>query len=158
MQQEDNGNGDEVKPRYIRCMNKWSIKRKIQSITWKLVFFFNLNNICFNLTNTSFMSTNVKLRLKFDIHLTFSWPLSDLPWPSPDLYLTLIRRFLTSPELHLAFPDVHLTFTWPSDHLLTFPWPLPNLNYQISVFNPLQTLSQGLVLTLRFTFDPELDN
>ena len=24
--------------------------------------------------------------------------------------------------------------------------------------NPLQTLSQGLVLTLRFTFDPELDN
>ena len=24
--------------------------------------------------------------------------------------------------------------------------------------NPLQTLSQGLGLTLRFTFDPELDN
>ena len=24
--------------------------------------------------------------------------------------------------------------------------------------NPLQTLSHGLVLTLRFTFDPELDN
>ena len=24
--------------------------------------------------------------------------------------------------------------------------------------NPLQTLSQGLVLSLRFTFDPELDN
>ena len=24
--------------------------------------------------------------------------------------------------------------------------------------NPLQTLSQGLVLTFRFTFDPELDN
>ena len=24
--------------------------------------------------------------------------------------------------------------------------------------NPLQTLSQGLVLTLRFTFGPELDN
>ena len=41
------------------------------------------------------MSTNVKLRLRFDIHLAFTWH---------------------SPDIHLTFtwcsPDVHLTFWW----------------------------------------------
>ena len=42
---------------------------------------------------TIFTSTNVKLRLRFVIHLTTS-PLSDLPLkPSTDPYLSLIRRF-----------------------------------------------------------------
>ena len=52
-------------------------------------------------------------------------------------------------------PDVQLTFTWPPDHHLTFP--LHNLNQQFSAqkklsgggwrANPLQTLSQGPLLT-----------
>ena len=47
-------------------------------------------------SSTSFMSTNVKLRLRFDVHLTF-------PWHSPDIPLTLTW---TSPD--------HLTIIWPS--------------------------------------------
>ena len=50
-------------------------------------------------------STNVKLRLRFDIHLTFTW----------------------------RSPDVHLTFTWPSPDLpLTLTRPLPNLLQTLS--------------------------
>ena len=120
----------------------------------------NINFRGFN-TLTSFTSTNVKLRLRFDVHLMFTWPPFDLP-------LTL-----TSPDGHLVFPDVHLTLIWPSPDHLTFMWPSldPYLTL-ISSFqlkksymvvgggwaNPLQTLSQGLVLSLRFTFGPELNN
>ena len=41
---------------------------------------------------TSFTSTNVKLRLRFDVHLTFHWHSSDvltIIWPSPDPFKTL---------------------------------------------------------------------
>ena len=102
-----------------------------------------------------------------DVHLT-TWPSSDLPLPDP--YLTMIKRFQTSPE-------VHLKFIWRSPGI---PWRSPDIHLTTSFqlkkscvvvggwwwINPLQTLSQGLVLTfpftglvltLRFTFDPELD-
>ena len=64
--------------------------------------------------DTSFTCINVKLRklLRFDLH-----PSPDnltIIWPSPDPYLTMIRRFYTSPEIHLIFtwtsPDHHVTF------------------------------------------------
>ena len=41
---------------------------------------------------TSFASTNVKLRLRFDVHLTFHWHSPEphlTTWPSSDLPLTL---------------------------------------------------------------------
>ena len=54
----------------------------------------------------------------------------------------------------------HQTIIWPS------PDPSPDLNVQFTaqkklygggwLSNPLQTLSQGLVLMIRFTFDPDL--
>ena len=43
---------------------------------------------------TSFTSTNVKLRLRFDVHLTFPWHSPEphlTTWPSSDLPLTLTR-------------------------------------------------------------------
>ena len=45
-----------------------------------------------------------------------------MTWNSLKLHLTLT----------LSSPGVHLTFTLPSDHHLTFPWPLPNLNSQFT--------------------------
>ena len=95
---------------------------------------------------TSFTSTNVKLRLRFVVHLTYHWHSPEphlTTWPSSDLPLTLTRPLSNidleilnftwnSLKLHLTLtwssPGVHLTFTWPSDHHLTSPWPLPNLN------------------------------
>ena len=44
---------------------------------------------------TSFTSTNVKLRSRFVIHLTFTWRLPDrltIIWPSPDPYITFISH------------------------------------------------------------------
>ena len=45
------------------------------------------------LSSTSFTSTNVKLRLRFEVHLTFTWhspePHLTIIWPSPDPYKTL---------------------------------------------------------------------
>ena len=74
---------------------------------------------------TSFTSTNVKLRLRFDLHLpspyfqfqlTFNLPSPDFQltftWSLPNPYQTLIRRFETSPK---NSPEIHLTFTWPPD-------------------------------------------
>ena len=87
------------------------------------------------------MSTNVKLRLRLDIHLTFTWRAPDVhllftwpldnhltfPWPLPDPNLTLIKRFKTSPELHLTFTWHSLTLTWHSPDHLTIIWPSPDL-------------------------------
>ena len=125
--------------------------------------------------------TNVKLRKPSpDFHLTFTWA-SDhhLTFPRPlfnlkeDFKLHLNFTW-TSPELHLTFTWHSLTFTWHSHDNLTIMWtsPDPYLTFISSLQikkmllggwggggpNPLQTLSQGLVLTLRFTFGPELDN
>ena len=47
---------------------------------------------------TSFTSTNVKLRLRFVVHLTFTW----------------------------HSPDIHLTLTWTSPDHLTIIWPSPD--------------------------------
>ena len=69
------------------------------------------------LIETSFTSNKVKLRLRFYIHLTFTWCSPDhltIIWPSPDPclmsnpLLTLIKRFWTSPAIYLK---LHLTFT-----------------------------------------------
>ena len=57
---------------------------------------FQMDDLCHQQHETSFKSINVKLRLRFDIHLTFHW--------------------------HST--DIHLNLTWPPDHHLTFPWPL----------------------------------
>ena len=63
--------------------------------------------------------------------------------------------------LSWSSPGVHLTLTWSSpDPYLTL---ISSLQVEKSCvvggwINPLQTLSQGLVLTLRFTFGPEIDN
>ena len=57
----------------------------------KLIF---LPEICFKHESTSFTSTNVKLRLRFDLHLTFHWHSPEphlTTWPSSDLPLTLTR-------------------------------------------------------------------
>ena len=34
-----------------------------------------------------------------------------------------------SPGIPWRSPDIHLTLTWPTDHHLTFPRPLPNINF-----------------------------
>ena len=81
---------------------------------------------------TSFMSTNVKLRLRFDIHLAFTWRSPDIhltftwhsldhltTWPSSDLPLTLTKPLPDLDSLRLdlmltwSLPGIHLTFTWP---------------------------------------------
>ena len=103
---------------------------------------------------------NDLLNLAPTIHLTFTWCSPDhhltFPWPSPDPYLTF--------KLHLTFTWHSLIFTWHSpDHHLTFPWTLIS-SFQLKkivwwwvVDQPITDPISGLVLTLHFTFDPELD-
>ena len=71
-----------------------------------------------------------------DVYLNLTWPPDHhltFPWLLPDPYITLIRRFKTSPELPLAFfwyslgiprhsPDHHLTFPWPSKKSFLVVW------------------------------------
>ena len=81
-----------------------------------------------NYHSTSFTSTNVKLRWRFDVHLTFHWhwPEAHLTtWPSSDLPLTLSRTLPNLDEEILNFTwnslKLHLTLTWSSpDVYLTF--------------------------------------
>ena len=56
-----------------------------------------------------------------EIHLNLTWP--HFTWNSLKLHLTLTW----------SSPGVHLKFTWPSDHHLTSPWPLPNLNSSLQL-------------------------
>ena len=75
------------------CLDSFFLKQWIKLYFW--VFLGSDNRL-----STSFTSTNVKLRLRFDVHLTF-------PWHSPEPHLT----------------------TWPSSDLpLTLTRPLPNLD------------------------------
>ena len=55
---------------------------------------------------------------KIDKFASFWYFAHTATWNSLKLHLTLTW----------SSPVVHLTFTWPSDHHLTSPWPLPNLN------------------------------
>ena len=67
---------------------------------------------------TSFMSTNVKLRLRFDVNLRFHWrspePHLTIISPSPDPNKTLTLLRLGDFKLHLKFLKLHLTLTWCS--------------------------------------------
>ena len=87
---------------------------------------------------TSFTSTNVKLRLRFDVFLTstdiymsLTWPPDHhltFPWPLQDPYLTLDYEILIfiwnslKPHLTLTWssPGVHLTFTRVQNSLHNF--------------------------------------
>ena len=112
-----------------------------------------------------------------DIHPTFTWHSPNhltIIWPSPDPHHTLTQPWLGDFKLHLTFTWHSLMFTWCSPDNLTIIWPSPDpyLTIISSIqlkkkfsgggwvggwINPLQTLSQGLVLALRFTFELELD-
>ena len=85
----------EINKSHCHCLQKILL---VTSQAWLRHNFDIYSKIEIN--KTSFTSTNVKLRLRFDVHLTFTWH---------------------SPEPHLT--------TWPSSDLpLTLTRPLPNLN------------------------------
>ena len=75
-------------------------QEKISGVTWLAHIMWMLMVVVFkkdqNQSWTSFTSTNVKLRLRFDIPLTFTWCSSDIHltfnWPSPDpLWVELVE-------------------------------------------------------------------
>ena len=119
----------------------WGLSKDLGLAEFRMGFIHTYNTV----SGTSFTSTNVKLRLRFDVHLTFHWHSPEphlTTWPSSDLHLTLTRPLPSlnyeilnftwnslKPHLTLTWssPGVHLMFTWPSDHHLTFPCPLPKL-------------------------------
>ena len=58
----------------------------------------SLSLLIWFISRTSFTSTNVKLRLRFDVHLTFTWHSPEphlTTWPSSDHPLTLQDPYLT---------------------------------------------------------------
>ena len=67
---------------------------------------------------------------------------------------------MSSSDWELAFiwysTKVYLNLTWPPDHHLTFPWPLRNLNCQLTAQKKLsggRWAVGSLVLMLHFTYD-----
>ena len=89
---------------------------------------------------TSFTSTNVKLRLRFYVHLTFIWHSPEphlslnLTWPPSNIPLTITRplpnlywKILNFVQFLWHSPDIYLTFTWHLPDHLTIIWPSPDL-------------------------------
>ena len=100
-------------------------------------------------SKTSFTSTNVKLRLRFDIdvHLTFTWRSPDVHltiiWPSSDLPLTLTRPLpklqpITDP---ISGPSFDFTF-----HVWPWAWQLHHgkKDYYFTALDKVKILIEGL--------------
>ena len=95
-------------------MSYWSHKHHEKST---LILELALKTLNYKFQGKYNKSTYVKLRLRFDIHLTLTWHSHHVPRHDPD---TLMFAW-HNPDTTLTRPDSRLTIIWPQDNHLKFP-------------------------------------